>query len=570
MKTVLSTAFAVLVISALAGGRTTVLFTNDVHAHVDDGSVSYAQIAAYRDALEERDEHTVLVDAGDFVQGSAFGKIDRGASIVGIMNAAGYQVATVGNHEFDYGMDILLQTAKERCRFPVVACNFWKTNVVEGTRERVLPAYAVVTSGTVRVAFVGVATPESLTFSSPRNFLDPTGSYRLYDFDAGANGEALCASVQQSVNEAAREADAVIVLSHLGLGGPGEPWKSPDLIAHTTNFIALIDGHSHTTVVASNVLNAAGRPVRLVQSGSYLKALGALTIENGAVKDSRLLTSLGATNAAVRASESALVAKVDAWLGKKLAVSDVSLFRYGRSREETGETNLGDFATDAYWWFAGLHAKGGCDLALSNYAGLRSNVKPGDFLLRTANDVCPFGNAICVIEATGAQLRDALEWGARKMPGYVGGFLHCAGLRYDVVTSRPSTVRSRDNVWTGGPSNGVYRVENVEVYDRTAKKFVPLDLAKTYRIAGGDYTLRSCGEGFEMLKGCKTVEENLQLDYLVLASYVKAFEKGKDGWPHLKASGSPLAALPGYPINYASQNGSRRIRRRFGPTAGNR
>lgn len=177
-----------------------VLFTNDVHAHVDDGNVSYAQIAAYRDALEERDEHTILVDAGDFVQGSAFGKIDRGASIVGIMNAAGYQVATVGNHEFDYGMDILLQTAKERCRFPVVACNFWKTNVVEGTRERVLPAYAVVTSGTVRVAFVGVATPESLTFSSPRNFMDPTGSYRLYDFDAGANGEALCASVQQSVN----------------------------------------------------------------------------------------------------------------------------------------------------------------------------------------------------------------------------------------------------------------------------------------------------------------------------------------------------------------------------------
>lgn len=563
MNKILATIASSLVLTALAGGRTTVLFTNDVHAHVDDGNVSYAQIAAYRDTLEANDEHTILVDAGDFVQGSAFGKIDRGASIVGIMNAAAYQVATIGNHEFDYGMEVLLQTAKQRCRFPIVACNFWKTNCVDGTRERVFPAYSVITSGTTRVAFVGVATPETLTFSSPRNFLDPTGTYRLYDFDAGENGEALCASVQRAVNEAAREADAVIVLSHLGFGAPGEPWKSPDLIARTTNFIALIDGHSHTSVAASNILNAAGRPVRLVQSGSYLKALGTLTIENGAVVDSRQLTSLSATNEVVYASESELIAKVDAWLGRKLAVSDVSLFRYGHSREETGETNLGDFATDAFWWFANTYAKGGCDLALCNYAGLRSNVLPGDFTLRTANDVCPFGNGVCIIEATGAQLRDALEWGARKMPRYVGGFLHCAGMRYAVVTTRPSTVRESANVWTGGPTNGVYRVEDIEIYDRTAKKFVPLDLAKTYRIAGGDYTLRSCGEGFDMLKDCKTIEENLQVDYLVLASYAKAFAKDRDNWPRLKSTFSPLANLPGYPINYAAHNGAKRIVRRF-------
>ena len=562
MKTLLPALVSALPLFVLAGGRTTVLFTNDVHAHVDDGNVSYAQVAAYRDALEERDEHTILVDAGDFVQGSAFGKIDRGASIVGIMNAARYQVATVGNHEFDYGMDCLLQTARERCEFPIVACNLWKTNAVAGTRERVFPAYTVVTSGTARVAFVGVATPESLTFSSPRHFLDPTGSYRLYDFDAGADGRALHESVQRSVDEAARQADAVVVLSHLGLGAPGEPWKSPDLIAHTTNFIALIDGHSHSTVAASNVLNAAGRPVRLVQTGSYLKALGTLTIEDGAVTDSRLVSTLGPANAAVRACESALAAKVSAWLDKKLAVVKTPLYRYGCVREDTGETNLGDFATDAFWWFANQYAKGGCDVALCNYAGLRSNVESGDFMLRTANNVCPFGNGICLIEATGAQLRDALEWGARKMPAYVGGFLHCAGMRYTVVTSRPSTVASRDNVWTGGPTNGVYRVEDIQVYDRAARRFAPLDLAKTYRVAGGDYTLRSCGEGFEMLKACKTVNESLQLDYLVLAAYVKAFAKGKDGWPQLTTAASPLADLPGYPINYALQRGSSRIVKR--------
>ena len=553
--------FAVLSAFACLGARVTVLFTNDVHAHIDDGNVSYGQIAAYRDSLRENDESTILVDAGDYIQGSAFGKIDRGASVIDIMNAAGYQAATIGNHEFDYGIPLLLSMIRSRCRFPVVACNFWMTNTVANTRERVLPAYTVVTSGTTRVAFVGVATPESRTFSSPKNFLDPTGSYWLYDFDAGADGQDLFSSVQSAVNEAARKADAVIVLSHLGLGGPGEPWKSPDLIAHTTNFIAVIDGHSHTTVAASNVLNAAGQPVRLVQSGSYLKALGLLTIEDGKVADSRLLTSLGPTNRIVNVAESALMAKVNAWLGRKLAVSDVRMQRYGHSRNETGETNLGDFATDALWWFASTYAKGGCDLALVNYAGLRSNIASGDVTLRTANDVCPFGNAVCVIEATGRQLRDALEWGARKTPDYVGAFLHCAGMRYTIVTSRPSTVASRNGVWTGGPTNGVYRVQGIEVYDRATRRFLPLDLERTYRIAGCDYTLRYCGEGFDMLRTCKTAEENLQLDYLVLASYAKAFAPGKDGWPRLKSANSPLASLSGYPINYSSVGGAGRITR---------
>jgi len=542
----------------LAEGRTIILFTNDVHAHINN-QLSYAQIAAYRDTLNANNEATILVDAGDYIQGTSLGKIDRGASIIEIMNATGYQVATIGNHEFDYGMELLLTTAKARCRFPIVACNFWKTNIVENTRELVFPAYSVITSDTTSVAFVGVATPESLTFSSPKNFMDPSGSYRLYDFDAGTDGQALFSSVQKAVNEAARQADTVVVLSHLGLGEPGDPWKSPALIAHTTNFVALIDGHSHSSVASSNILNASGQPVRLVQSGSHLNALGSLTIEDGRVTDSRLISALSETNRTVYLAECTLKAKVNAWLERKIAVADFTFHCYGRIREEPNETNLGDFATDAFWWFASNYAKDGCDLALCNYSGLRSNIKPGDFTLRTANDICPFGNAICVIEATGAQLREALEWGARKMPAYLGGFLHCAGLRYAINLSHPSTVSCQNNVWVGGPTNGVYRVENIEVYDRTLQKFVPLDLDKTYRIAGCDYTLRNCGEGFEMLRNCKTTDENLQLDYLVLASYAKAFARGKDGWAHLKSSYSPLANLPHYPINYVLPGGARRI-----------
>lgn len=552
--------FAVLGSLVSFGERVTVLHTNDIHGKIGrKGALSYAQVAAYRDGLRAQGEAVVLVDAGDFSHGSPMGKIDKGESLTRIMNAAGYEAATIGNHEFDSGIPNLRHLAQDVATFPILACNFWATNRVAQCREPVLPSYSVVTAGTTRVAVVGLGTPETPTFSSPQSFADAEGP--LFGFDGGADGTALYAALQQAVNEAAAKSDVVVVLGHLGVGASAAPWRSVDVIAHTTNFVAFIDGHSHT-VVDTTVANAAGEPVRLVQTGAYLGALGELTIEDGRVVVSRRLDKLpcrGGECEEVGVAERALLARVDAWLGVKLAESTLTLCRDGGRPGVYGETNLGDFVTDATYWYVNAHEPGGCDVALCNYAGVRADAAPGPFTLRQANEIAPFGNRTCLLEVTGAQLRDALEWGARKAPGYVGGFLHCAGLKYAIETARPSTVAQVDARWTGGPMNGVYRVTDIEVYDRAAGAYRPLELTRTYRIAGGDFTLRYCGEGFEMLRGVKVVRENVQTDYLVLAEYVKAFATGLSGEPTLSSANAPLRRLPGYLLDYENREGSGRI-----------
>ena len=548
-----------LVVAAVSHGGSTILFTNDTHAHLDDGNITFSQIAAYRAELEKLGEEPILVDCGDVVQGTAFAKIDRAVPLIEIMNATGYQAATLGNHEFDLGLPAAIERATKISRFPVVACNFWQvTNLLSNVRVQVLPSYTVVTTRTSRIAFVGVATPESITSSTPKNFMDETGSYYLYGFNGGHDGKDLYQKVQRAVNRAAKDANAVIVLSHLGLGKVAGPWTSADLIANTTNFVALLDGHSHT-FADTNLLNAAGKPVRLCQSGCHLMSLGELRLENGTVAATTYHKSLGAKDAKVAALEQALAERVEAWLGEKLAVADVDLYRYLPERDSCGETGLGDLVADAYYWYVNTYVEGGCDVAFNNYSGIRSNVKKGDFKLRTASDVCPFGNGVCLIEATGREIREAIEWGARRYPRYEGGFFHVAGLKYAVATSVVSSVRSRDGIWTGGPRKGVYRVRDLEVYDRAAKRFVPLELEKTYRVAGCDYVLLNGGNGYEMLRECKVIDQRVQTDYLALGAYVKAFRKDAAGVAHINSSSSPLVALPGYLIDYASRSGAGRI-----------
>ena len=283
-KTVFGMALAAALTAAATGlaakSRVVVLHTNDTHTHIDDGRVAFSEIAAEKARLEAAGENVILVDAGDYVQGTALGGFDSGRSAIEIMNAAGYKVATLGNHEFDYGIAAMFENAG-RATFRTVSCNFIRRDAADAPGRLVFPAYTVVTSGTARVAFVGVTTPTALVSATPTTFLDPTGQWRAYDFIAGERGEALYAAVQDAVNEAAAHADYTIVLGHLGISPDCAGYMSTDVIAHTTNFVALIDGHSHSEYTGSRVRNAAGKDVILTQSGSYLGLLGCLTLEDG-------------------------------------------------------------------------------------------------------------------------------------------------------------------------------------------------------------------------------------------------------------------------------------------------
>lgn len=543
--------------------RVKILHTNDTHAHVDDGSVTFSQIAAEKARLVAAGENVILADAGDYVQGTAYGGYDGGRSVIGIMNVTGYDVATAGNHEFDYGVTAMTANVA-RCAFPVTSCNFLHRDAADDPGRLVLPAYVVVTSGAARVAFVGVSTPTTLVASNPSTFLSKSGDYREWDFIAGENGEAMYAAVQRAVDEAAAKADYVVVLGHLGVSPDSAPYMSTDLIAHTTNFVAMIDGHSHSSMEGARVKNAAGQEVILAQTGCYLGALGCLTLEDGVCVAASTIFPARTKEPEAEWLETRLVGAVERQLGARLAVADSAVCSFvpgtGERLARSQGCAAGDFVADAYWWFVREKLGRRCDFALVNGGNVRADILKGEVTLKTLRTVQPFGGDVGLVEVDGAMVLEALEFGAQVVgAGESGGFLHTAGLRYTVDSKVKSGVRvSSSGAWTGGPL-GARRVRDVQVYDRETGAYVPIDLAKKYHVAGNSFTLVEGGDGFEMFKRARTLNKTLETDYMVLAEYVKSFAKGRGGVPHVSSAKAPLAKLRGHPLAYEKPEGSGRI-----------
>ena len=565
MKRLVAIASAAAALACFAAkSRVIVLHTNDTHTHIDDGRVAFSEIAAEKARFEAAGENVILVDAGDYVQGTALGGYDSGRSAIDIMNEAGYAVATLGNHEFDYGIDAMFANAA-RAKFRTVSCNLISRKSADDPGRLVFPAYTVVTSGAVRVAFVGVTTPTTLVSAKPSTFLDPTGSYRAYDFMAGERGVALYRAVQDAVNEAARHADYTIVLGHLGISPDCADYMSTDVIAHTTNFVALIDGHSHSEYTGSRVRNAAGQDVILTQSGSYLGLLGCLAFEDGKCVMAGTVYTRGEKDPKVGRLEKNLTDAVERQLGVKIARAPTALCSYRPGTNERlarkEECSAGDFAADAVLWYANEKAGLACDFAMMNGGNVRADMPEGAVTLKVLRTVQPFGGAIGVVETNGRQILDALEFGAQAVgDGEFGGFVQVAGLSYTIDTAvKPSVRVDPAGSWLSGPSNGVYRVKDVKVYSRKTGAFAPIDPNAIYRVAGNAFTLVDGGDGFSMFRSAKKVENGLATDYIVLAEYARAFRPGTDGIPVLSSCNSPLASLPNYPINYEKPQGADRI-----------
>ena len=534
-----------------AAGGVTVLYTNDIHTYITK-DLTYSKVAAYKDSLE----NILLVDAGDHIQGTAYGSMDKGATIAQLMNAAGYDLATLGNHEFDYGMDGCM-AAIEAADFPYVSCNFYhEANGVAG--ENVLDSYKVFEVGGVKIAFIGITTPESFTKSTPSYFQDENGNY-IYGIAGGTDGEALYTAVQNAIDAASAEADYVIALGHLGVDESSQPWTSREVIANTTGLDAFIDGHSHTTIPMEEVTDEGGNTVILTQTGSYLDAVGQMTIAADGTITTQLLTAENLAevtpDAEVKAIEDAWVAELDEQLGQVIGYSQVTLDNYdaeGNRLVRKQETNTGDFAADAlYYLFDEMDLD--VDVAVMNGGGVRNEAVTGEISYQTCKAIHTFGNVACLQTVTGQQLLDALEWGAKDVTadGSVenGGFLHVSGLRYTINTAIPSTVQQDDKgVWTGGPT-GAYRVTNVEVLNNETGAYEPLDLTAQYNLAGYNYTLRDLGDGFAMFDGAVNVLDYVSEDYMVLANYVESF-------PVDEATGLPTIPADS---QYAEVTGNGRI-----------
>ena len=542
----------------------TILYTNDVHTYIDKQSpkLTYAAIAALKKSYQDDGKNVLLVDAGDHVQGTAYGSMDEGATIIQLMNAAGYDAATPGNHEFDYGMDRAKELMAD-ADYPYLSCNWVNLPL----NNRVLSDVKYFRIGGRTIAFVGITTPETITKSTPAYFMDKNQKRYVYDILGGEDGQKLYSAVQKSINKARVIADYVIGLGHLGVDPSSSPWTSKEVIEHTSGLDAFIDGHSHTVMECEWVKDLSGKAVALTQTGSYFANVGEMTIKADGSIATQLVPTYDGLDSAVAGIQTEWVSAVDDMLGEKIAVAETNFYisdpATGKRRIRLGETNLGDFVADGIYSYFNEVEQLHCDVAIMNGGGIRADVDAGDWSFKTCKQVSPFGNVACLMSVTGKQIQDALEFAARFVgpDGQEnGGFLHVAGATYEIHTDIPNTVQTDDkNVWIGS-ATGTPRVQNVKIYDKTSGTYVPLDEGKTYALAGMNYTLRNLGDGFAMFDGAELIKDYVAEDYLVMSTYAMSFG-GVDGegLPHLTTANSPLVDYPGYLLNYEDAYGAGRI-----------
>ncbi len=495
---------------------TVILYTNDVHCGVDanapEGSMGYANLAALKKELLGAHENVLLVDAGDAIQGEAIGTLSSGGYLVDIMNQVGYDLATFGNHEFDYGMDVAKSLLTES-HAKYLSCNFIDLT----TGETVADAYEIRELNGRKVAFVGISTPESFTKSTPAYFQNEKGEY-IYSFCEGNNGKDLYNAVQKTVDEVrGAGAETVIVIAHTGVDTQSSPWTSNEIIANTTGIDAYIDGHSHSTIAGEQVKNKAGEDVVLTSTGTKLQNVGKLTLAADGSITTELVNGYTAVDEETDTFIKGIQAQYEEKLNEVVAKTDVALTvkdpDTGDRAVRHAETNLGDLCADAYRNVLGA------DIAFVNGGGVRADIPAGDITYGQIIAVHPFGNMACVIEATGQQILDALELGASAYPGESGGFLQVSGLTYNIDPTVESSVKLDEHKQFVGVE-GKRRVTDVKVLQADGS-YAPIDVNATYKLASHNYMLKNGGDGFTMFKGDKVLQDEVMIDNQVLITYIR-------------------------------------------------
>lgn len=476
-----------------------ILYTNDVHCGVDD-NLGYAGLATVKNALEAQGKHVVLVDNGDAVQGDTIGTLSNGEYIIDIMNEIGYDVATPGNHEFDYGMDQFFALT-EQANFPYVSANF-----VDNDGNTVLDPYVIKDVAGVKIAFVGISTPKTITTSTPKYFQDDNGNY-IYAFQQDETGEKFYAAVQSAVDAARAEgAQFVIALAHLGIEEDCSPWTSSEVIVNTTGIDAVLDGHSHSLIQGEKVKNKDGAEVLLSSTETKLAYIGCLTIKDDGSMSTTLISDNGMKDfiGGIQEEFEELVNTVVASTDVDLIIKDPAS---GERIVRVTETNLGDLCADAY------RAMSGADVAIVNGGGVRADIPAGDITYGQIIAVHPFGNEMCVVECTGQEILDALELGCSKLPAESGGFLHVSGMTYTVDLNVESTVKLDENGMFVSVE-GDRRVKDVTIGGE------PLDPDKTYTLASHNYKLKDCGDGYSMFADNVFLQDSVMIDNQVLINYI--------------------------------------------------
>lgn len=499
-------------------GEVYILFTSDVHCGIDKG-FGYAGLKAIRDRLESEGYETILVDDGDAIQGEAVGTLTNGEDIVKLMNKLDYDLAIPGNHEFDYGMDNFLKLAENEAEYKYICCNFTKND------ELVFAPYAIKEAAGMKIGFVGVTTPATIKTSTPKYFQDANGNY-IYGFLQDETGQKLYDAVQKAVDDVKKEgADLVYVIGHMGLYDKEDHWTYKDIIENTEGIDVFLDGHSHDTEQIV-MKDKSGKEVTRSAVGTKLNCIGYSHIST----DKKVLKTdiwswpnkdsapelLGINN-----EIGDLVKEIKAGIAEKMdevvAETEIELIVDDPIEKDSkgnpvrmvrrAETNMGDFCADAYRWYTGA------DIGITNGGGIRANIGKGDITYGDIIDVFPYGNMVSVIEVSGQQLLDALEWGARSVPDENGGFLQVSGMSYEINSKIDSPcIADEDSMFIG--IRGERRVHDVKVDSK------PIDPEGKYTLACHDYTIQDKGDGFTMFEGARVIQDRVKLDNQVLIEYI--------------------------------------------------
>ena len=466
-------------------GKTVILHTNDVHGAVE----GYAYIAQLKADYEAKGAEVILVDAGDFSQGTTYVSSTKGADAVTMMNAAGYDVVTLGNHEFDYGYAQLKENVS-KAKFKVVCADVFNE---DGTP--IFDAnYTYTTKSGVKVGFFGMETPETQTKANPALIKGLTF----------ATGDAFTKAAADQV-AALKDADVVICLAHLGVDAESAPYRSTDLYAAVKGIDFVVDGHSHTVMTKGE----KGEPIQ--STGTAFKNIGVIVIDDASKKiESNSLYEIKedtAKDATVAAAAKVIVDRVNNEYGTKFATSKVEL---NGAKAPNGnrdvETNNGDLITDAMRWKVlqnkdGLTVNEDHVVAITNGGGIRAAIAKGDVTKKDINTVLPFGNTVAVVYVTGEQLLEALEASTFSTPTAVGGFPQVSGINFTIHTGK--AYDKNDTTYPESTYYGPKTINRVVINSVNGKEFkaneVYAVVTNNFCAAGGDtyYAFKAASAQFD-------------------------------------------------------------------------
>ena len=425
------------------------------------------------------------------------------------MNEIGYDFAIPGNHEFDYGMDRFL-TLNDK-----LSCGYYSSNLVNTiTGKNLLPAYKIFQFDDKKIALIGVTTPETLNSSTPAYFQDDKGNF-IYSFNEDATGKKLYTNIQNTVDTVQKlGVDYVFLVAHLGMNGITPRWSSLAVAQNTQGIDAIIDGHSHEVIPTFIAKNKQGKNVLITQTGTKLQNIGKLTITPQGKISTELINDLTKTNQKTTDLINEEKNKYAPLLNQTIGTNTVKLTTNDPNTNirlvRNGETNLGDFVTDAYRIVLNT------DVAICNGGAIRNELPIGDFSYNDILTTFPFGNMCVVLEITGQQLLDALEMGAIRYPEEFGGFMQISGATYTINSKIPSSVIT-DEKGNFIKVDGAYRVQDVKINGKD------LDLNKKYTIGGTSYILKFAGNGMTMFKDSPILQNEELSETDVIIEYIQNY-----------------------------------------------